>query len=373
MSYGVCAISYISRDHKRQLLGHELVKTHNLFGKYTNNRQAWELIDCPIEESPYQIAHSRLTQSNELIGREEEQTFLQNFLSKAKQDGRGCLYMSGPTGAGKSLTARVVLEKTKTKYVMKNLSTSCKSNLLCEIAEMLCCQKVKKSDAMSVLTKHCRKNVLVVVIEEADEKGNADNMSSLCGLAQTTNLIVIAIGNNVNFQMSSSHWIRLQFRCYQAGELQEIVESKLGLPLIEHVFCVNVLKLWASRAAGIMGDYRAALAALIQAIDVAEENRTLVSLKDMQNGFTKMQSGSSNLLNALAPLSHTILKMFSEQQILCGEEWSFKTTDLSRMYRDRFKVQQMSESANQIVQTWDDIGALIYLSNERFRIKSDFL
>jgi Cdc6-like AAA superfamily ATPase len=186
-------------------------------------------------------------------------------------------------------------------------------------------------------------------------------------------LILIATGNNVNFQTSSNYWEHLPYRCYLPDELLLIVETKLGPILHQDIFANSVLKFWAARSSNVLGDYRLSIDRLIHAIHIAEKEDRKVSLKDVQRIFDD-SSVAVSFISALSPMSQLILKMVSDEQNGQDETWSFGPTEITQIFQKRFKLQRMSLPSANVLQSFKDIGALLMTNKrDKYRIKAEFL
>lgn len=285
------------------------------------------------QQSVYDIARMRMS-SLEVVGREKEREqlsdLIQNFQSQ-KQG--GSIYVTGQPGVGKSVCINDIISKTMISNICINLAVDSFSGTLLH----------------HVLEQMGHRRNLILVIEEADTKKHLKGMSSLYQMTLDTPLIIISTGNNTQFRgiLNTTHVI--VFSSYSAEELSGIAIQKMGQDLIEKLMDQNVIRLWSARISSSSGDYRYAFQILMSAIDIAEQQKTRVTSRGIQQSWANMRgdSGRYDELISSLPMNQKMLYQILKDEFhgLTGDHTKptqFTGRRIRELYQNKIKPMRVN-------------------------------
>jgi Cdc6-like AAA superfamily ATPase len=316
---------------------------------------------APVVETLYQVARRKLQGRNALVGRRKEEEEIAAFvLPLLKSQRGGALYVSGPSGVGKSLTvscvaARVRDEKLSRRILTINLASEKIGCLMTRVAELLAPQRVVQRDeqvtafaaARSVVESVCQSRPVLLVLEEVDQKSHVRavcELFAIAGRAEKSQLVLIGIGNKRTFVTKNKIATDkgLTFAAYNADELIEIMTEKLSQEVCAKLVEPGALKLWAGKVTEHMGDLRSATACLVKAIDIAEADYLskqpvpaepvkvgLRAMKTLLDGWGSAKDTLSNI-SGLAPSARILL--IGLAKACAGTNGEFTEADMRRVY-----------------------------------------
>jgi Cdc6-like AAA superfamily ATPase len=316
---------------------------------------------APVVETLYQVARRKLQGRNALVGRRKEEEEIAGFvLPLLKSQRGGTLYVSGPSGVGKSLTvscvaARVRDEKLSRRILTINLASEKIGCLMTRVAELLAPQRVVQRDeqvtafaaARSVVESVCQSRPVLLVLEEVDQKSHVRavcELFAIAGRAEKSQLVLIGIGNKRTFVTKNKIATDkgLTFAAYNADELIEIMTEKLSQEVCAKLVEPGALKLWAGKVTEHMGDLRSATACLVKAIDIAEADYLskqpmpaepvkvgLRAMRTLLDGWGSAKDTLSNI-SGLAPSARILL--IGLAKACAGTNGEFTEAEMRRVY-----------------------------------------
>ena len=319
-----------------------------------------ESLDMSNMTHLYQIARSKLQIRTKLVGRTNEMQEVSEFVRDAVGTGSS-MYISGPSGVGKSLTVASVMDQlvkekivSSNSLVTVNLAADAIDSLLLHLVSILVPQKtvamagpLDKAKARSLLQMHRR--AAVIVLEECDQKRHSKDVCALFEMVQkdACTFVLIGLGNSSDFLQSNQLTAtrEMAFAAYNAADLIGIVREKLSIEVEERLFEPSAMKLWSIKVSNASGDLRSATACLERAIDLAEADYyrrklegatgkvTMGIMKQMMDGWGSTKQTMS-AVSGLTPQARLLLVGLARKRESSDDPtaWEFSDLDARQIF-----------------------------------------
>ncbi|KAK4136371.1 cell division control protein Cdc6 [Trichocladium antarcticum] len=263
---------------------------------------------------------SRSADPGQLIGRDEERAQLQGFLERCKTSRpRGCLYVSGPPGTGKSamvsrITDEIVSESTSIRKAYINcMSIKSSKDLYIALLDQLGGDAdMEESDVVVALQKlflrsKAGTDVCLVVLDEIDHILTMDPESLYrvfeWSLQQTSRLTLVGIANALDLTDRFLPRLKsrnlkpelLPFLPYTAPQVKRIITTRLkslvadgAVPDFIPFFHPAAIELCSRKVSSQTGDLRRAFEICRRAIDLVESETRMKHENEVKEQLLQM-------------------------------------------------------------------------------------
>ena len=233
---------------------------------------------------------------SQLLFRDEETSAMAHALQGVARGSRPeNLFVYGPTGTGKTSTAKFVLgelkeftDKAVAVYVncwQSSTRQAVLSLIADSLGEALPRRGIGSDEIFSRIVQSMRyqKKAVIIVLDEADRVANSESESLLYDLSRAKEnhgvdfgLVLVSnvfdLSANLDDRIKSSlHLQPIEFKRYTPSQLKDILSSRAKIALLPSSYNDEIIGLCAAFGAKAGGDARVSLEALWQAARNAEK------------------------------------------------------------------------------------------------------
>lgn len=237
------------------------------------------------------------------------------------------VWLYGPPGAGKTATARHVLEEARRESGLRGLHVNCwqhdslysvLDHLTTEL-RILRAEEQRSTRKLEKFRKHLGDRPFLLILDEIDRPAPAERsrlLYSFCSL-KTVGLIAISNSNSALFELDARVRSRLNpallvFEPYTEKKLTEILVERAQLAFARGSWTRKLLRQTARLAAG---DARAALKTLRRAAWIAERARAKrITPRHMQKAWNSMRRFRARYLLSKLTQDHRIIHRIVQYQ-----------------------------------------------------------
>ncbi len=218
-----------------------------------------------------------------LVREEQVQEMLRHLAPILRRQRPSHLWLYGPVGAGKTVTARYLLEKLRREHRVQNVYVNCweQNSLYFVLSKILDDLRVLHTDVRDTtfkrerLIRHLREEHLLVILDEIDKPPPQERNAILYNLATIERIGLVCICNSRYFLHLAEDRVRsritpvqVKFPAYSIAELKAILQARSASGLAEKTLESALLGRVAELS---FGDARVAIQTLFRAGMLAEQ------------------------------------------------------------------------------------------------------
>ena len=274
------------------------------------------------------------------------------------------VWLYGPVGAGKTATARYILEKLMREHRVSGVYINCweQNSLYFVLSKILDDLRILHTDVRDTafkrerLRRHLRDEPLIVILDEIDKPMPQERNAILYNLATIDKVGLICICNSRYFFHLSEDRVRsriapaqIEFPSYSSAELKSILRSRVIQGLAERSCNFTLVDRIAELAGG---DARVAIQTLKRAGLLAEQDgSSIIQAEQIRKAWAKaLGRRKSYILRDLTEDHRIIYRIISEKkQVLSGQLFAEYRRRCQAMQRRPLAIRTFSNYLNALV------------------------
>ena len=274
------------------------------------------------------------------------------------------LWLYGPVGAGKSSTARYVLDALRREHSVRGVYVNCweQSSLYFVLSKILDDLRVLHTDVRDTafkrerLIRHLKDEPLIVILDEVDKPAPQERNAILYNLGSISKVGLICICNSRYFFHLAEDRVKsriapaqIKFPTYTADELKTILKSRKEEGLLDGTIDLSLLDRIAEMS---LGDARVAIQTLLRAAHIAEQERNAkIRPHHVLKARTRaLDKRKSYVLKDLTEDHRMIYQIVSDRrQVLTGALFAEYRKECAAVNRKSIAIRTFSNYVNALV------------------------